>query len=419
MIETLAQLLESFLNKEVTSLDTQVTKHGPSIGAMYEGLTKEILNKTIFDGLDLRVVSGFVVGKDNSESRQIDCMLVFGDGERLPFTDMYRYNIRQVIAVIEVKKTLYGGELDEAYWNLNSVKIRRDHEMYNYNLFYDAYTSIVRNHPPKYDELDQIPFWKQYIYHMLSVEAFTPLRIIVSYHGYKSEHTLRTGFINYISGKKGDFGPVGLPNLIICDKYSLVKMNGMPYSSPVNNEQWVLYASYPSRPMLLLLELLWTRLSYQFKIDSGIFGDDFDEELLRPLLLAKARPVGAYGSWDYREYVISKKELDRMITLRKWKPVELSESEAFIVVSLLDNSKINVTDIWFKDEVKKLKHPIQDVLLRLRNRNIISVEGNIIELLTDQCDLAFFPNGKIYAGENKTGRLSRWIFKEMMLNDSL
>lgn len=76
------------------------------IGDMYEGLTSELLNKSIFEGLDLRIASGKVKNNSGFLSSQIDCMLVVGDGDNIPFTNKKVYHYSQVIAVLEVKKIL-------------------------------------------------------------------------------------------------------------------------------------------------------------------------------------------------------------------------------------------------------------------------------------------------------------------------
>jgi len=50
---------------------------------MYEGLTRDILDRAIPASLDLRIVDGFVE-LDGALSPQIDAMLVTGGGRELP-----------------------------------------------------------------------------------------------------------------------------------------------------------------------------------------------------------------------------------------------------------------------------------------------------------------------------------------------
>ena len=69
MINTVVDLLESFRTQEVKLLDQQGIQHGPSIGSMYEGLTHSILNRAVFENLDLRVVQGFIMNPEGNQSK--------------------------------------------------------------------------------------------------------------------------------------------------------------------------------------------------------------------------------------------------------------------------------------------------------------------------------------------------------------
>jgi len=121
MIKTVAELLEKFLEYERKALDSQSITHPPTIGAMYEGLTKDALSRVLPINNTLSVTSGFARGADGKLSKQLDCMLVSGEGEAVPHTGFKVYEIHQVIAVVEVKKELYKNDLAEGLDNLQSV----------------------------------------------------------------------------------------------------------------------------------------------------------------------------------------------------------------------------------------------------------------------------------------------------------
>src|SRR5687767_11023058 len=122
MIKTLGEMLEQLRQAEAKRLDAVDIKHAPTIGAMYEGLTHDILDRAIPPGLDLRVVSGFAVDGKGGTTGQLDCMLVRGEGTPVPFVSgMYQWHIQDVLAVLEVKKELFGSELGDAYDQLKSV----------------------------------------------------------------------------------------------------------------------------------------------------------------------------------------------------------------------------------------------------------------------------------------------------------
>ena len=67
------------------------------------------------------------------------------------------------------------------------------------------------------------------LYHTLVMEHLSPIRIVLGYHGYQSEAALRKCMIDFLSddnlGGKG-FGVASFPQLIISDKFSLIKLNG-------------------------------------------------------------------------------------------------------------------------------------------------------------------------------------------------
>ena len=80
-ITTIAGLLKEFVLAETEILNNQDIRQPITIGTMFEGLTETILNKSIFGGLNLRVIkNSFIVGCDT----EFDIMLVEGDGEKTP-----------------------------------------------------------------------------------------------------------------------------------------------------------------------------------------------------------------------------------------------------------------------------------------------------------------------------------------------
>ena len=87
MINTIYELLSLLKDKGIAEIEPYLSiQHNPTIGDMYEGLTKILTDKAIFKGLDLRVTSGKIKNIYGVLSRQIDCMIVVGDGEKIPFT---------------------------------------------------------------------------------------------------------------------------------------------------------------------------------------------------------------------------------------------------------------------------------------------------------------------------------------------
>ena len=56
-IDTLSDLLGAFVDSQNKVLDAQNIKHPTTIGAMYEGLSKDVLQSALFKGIDLKVIT--------------------------------------------------------------------------------------------------------------------------------------------------------------------------------------------------------------------------------------------------------------------------------------------------------------------------------------------------------------------------
>ena len=87
-------------------LGAQKITHTVTIGNMYEGPTRELLDKAISSALDLSVAHGLIEDAHGDQSREIDCMLVDGPGREIPHTTRRIYALADVVAGVEVKKSL-------------------------------------------------------------------------------------------------------------------------------------------------------------------------------------------------------------------------------------------------------------------------------------------------------------------------
>jgi hypothetical protein len=121
MIRSISELLKSFIDEESKKLDEFELKHGPTIGEMYEGLASDVLIKTIPEELNLKTTTGVIYDNTGLMTGEIDCMLVRGEGIQIPYTNSYKWHIKDVIAVLEVKKTLYSAELKDSFTHLKEV----------------------------------------------------------------------------------------------------------------------------------------------------------------------------------------------------------------------------------------------------------------------------------------------------------
>ncbi|WP_417266108.1 DUF6602 domain-containing protein [Brumimicrobium sp.] len=426
MIKSVADLLKGFLEKETQLLKSyDIVKHPGIIGDMYEGLTKEILHKSIFDGLDLRICAGKIKNSKNNFSGEIDCMLVVGDGEKIPYTDKFIYDSSKVVAVIQVKKNLYSKDLKDSFTNLKSVvdiTEERDGEKFHSNLLRTAYRAICQTELPNRSDLEKLPFEKQMLFHILTLEAFYPARIVWGYNGFKSEYSLRNSMINFLEKnistkdeKIRGFDPLGFPNLIICENNSLIKNNGIPFAYPIDKDLWWPFlASSPENPVYFFLEVIWTRLHFMYGISSEIFGEDLKVDELHGFLLAKAKKTKKNVGWEYMHIDLTKEELEKPLDETEWEPSFLDNCQFVIINKLCKKEELKYFDDKELEEfVKKSGYTLKSFAESLKATGLVDIENGTFKLITDQCLCGISSTGKYFAGENKTGRVERWSKNEM------
>lgn len=411
MINTIADLLLQIKEREIELIKKyEIIDHPVLIGDMYEGLTKEILSKAIFTALNIKVVSGKIKNSKGALSSEIDCMIVTGEGDKIPYTEKFIYDYKNVIAVIEVKKNLFGNSLNDSYQNLKSVKeIGEDDESEELlnnlqRILYDAWLLIFRKELPKRKDLDTLSEEEQYTYHTFFMEHIFPIRIVFGYNGYSDEFALREGFkklLNNSKGKKG-FGYASLPNLIICKNNSLIKINGMPYAAPVdkNTGFWPIIFSSKTNPLYNLLELLWTRISYKFNTGSHIFGFDNDLEIGKALLLCRMVITPEIKGWEYMTLDFSREELEKIGEQKiPWEPHYLSKKEFDTIAFLANHSEISITDKSLNEET------IDSLVIK----NLVFIENGKMRFLTKACKFAILPDGTYCAGENIDNQFDKWL----------
>lgn len=421
MLRTVADFLEAMIIQERKRLPKFAQIQHPGLfGSMYEGLTKALLDRAVFEGMDLRVVSGMVRNSEGILSRQIDCMVVLGDGEQIPHIDEFIYPFEKVVMVVEVKKTLYGADLADAmelfhqFWE-DVAEVQNPQSL----LFRDAWRALFKRNLPLPKDAENLPFHEEMIYHTLRCEAILPVRVVFGYEGYKDEYTLREGFVGYLDGlvkrppeTRLRFNINTFPNLIVCRNASLVKLDGMPYSGSVDERGWWWWmGSRRLKPFHVLLELLWTRLDYLLKIGPDIFGEDLETDTLSPFLACRAEQNGAQQGWRYENLKWSREKLAGASEHEAWHPAVLNELEFELVNRLCQGVAVNLKDPGLLARLKREGQTVESVTKSLNEKMLTMVDGDSLKLITDQCSCMILPDGRFVAAENKSGRLMRYALK--------
>ncbi len=416
MIKTVSQLLEKILVAENEALQKQNIKHRPTIGDMYEGLTKALLDHAIPSSAQLDVSAGFITDQDGNLSPELDCLLVSGSGEEVPYTDKRKFLIDDVIAVIQVKKNLYAADIEDGYNNLLSIMKFQPTRSVRAVLLQDAFQSITRRPLPQRTDVEKLPLELQMIYHALVVELAAPVRVILGYNGFKSHSRFRQSFVDYLSANsdgqpRRGFGPTSFPNLIVCGQFSLVKCTGMPFIAPLDEDLfWPFYCSSVENPLELLLQLIWTRLVYQKQLDPSVFDEDVWLSTVKRFLSARlATTKEGQRGWAYLVTSASDEDLQVTSAARLWEPVFLDRTQFVVMNRLCNQGQVDLSDTTLNSFLEENDWDIESFVKSLNSAGLAARDEDTLVLLTRGCACVILPDGRFAAGENLAGQLTRWL----------
>lgn len=424
MIKTVAELFAALRDKELEVIDQfPDIKHPVMIGDMYEGLAKELMSRTIFDGFDLRVVDGKIRGKDGALTDQLDCMIVVGDGARLPHTEHYVYDIGQVVAVIEVKKALYAKQLLESFENLRSVAERADEQLFRRRRITMPFRTVTGVDVQSEEQVSQLPRWQQAVYDNIIGNALVPARIALGFFGYASEASLRQGFISVLESNASPdsnepvagFGPTSLPDVVVAGANAIVKLHGMPYAARTDKDCWVVFGSIRNNSALAMLEVIWYRLAVRFDLSASIFGEDLEQERVSPLIFATFREddQGRAG-WEYNALELSEHELLGLPSIVPWKPFVLDNLQFALVNYLCVHELIGVPSDQLESFCETYEQSEKQLIQRAKESGLIYLAVDAtLRLNTDSCLCGIDPELGFVAAENEDGRFERWMLKRI------
>ncbi len=425
MINTLADLLIEVRDAERKIIDARGIKHRPTIGKMFEGLTQSLLNKAIFSGLGLKVINNSFIRIDQKTvSQEFDIMIIDGEGNPIPYTSgQFEVKIEQVIAVIQVKKTLNPQQLEEGYLNLKNVFDISDFDTTTtsqFEMFSDSYQAIagesviIRN--KLRNQFSSVTH--EALFHTLRWEAFLPVRILFSYDGYKTERGIRDAFYNFLTSHKSSaeiqvhgFSPLHFPNLIISGNSSIIKNNALPYVGSMIENCWPFYVSTFGNPMLQLIEILWTRISYRYGLDPAVFGEDLMLEGVNVFLTGNMVNVNGLRGWNFDYKNISHNRLSNITGDIDWKPTKLTNAQHHIIAYLCKNGSLLINKI--NTCLRNVGLSVEESVFvkELTETGLIYIKDyKAITLSTKRCQTVITKDG-IFGADNKTDRLSRWIEK--------
>jgi len=421
VILTAGEFLLGLKDAEASKLRDVGISHAPTIGKMYEGLSKDLLGRVIPGELGLQIVSGFVVDGFGGMSGQIDCMLVRGHGERVPHTDDFIWQVKDVIAVFEIKKTLKGEDLADAIAHLNRV---RDLESNYFQSLRgsnrDAYTDAALESGYRafaemtgvvatYENEASLPFELRLIFHSVVLEPFKFIGVILGFHGFQTEKGFRKALVSELLGRLATrgYGPGSLPQLMISGDYSLCKANGQPFSIPLVDGKWPVCFSSAVNPLHLLLEYVWTRLGREFHV-GGMWGNDLHIETPHPLLFAAPVQQDGRSGWTYEHLDLTESQLRALDDFDDWEPCQLTFEQAAVIKLLCDGGTVGTDTAEYTQMAATAGLSPGQITRSLVDTHLVAVADGELRLISQWCNLVTF-RGQIFAADNNTGRLTRWL----------
>lgn len=415
MITSFAEFLEQLQAREAKILAAETVRHAPTIGDMYEGLARELVERAIPEELNLRLLDGFVLGVDGNHSHQTDAMLVMGSGGRqLPKTDKWEWPIADVLAVFEVKKNLYSKDLVDGINKMRSISLQQKELLGSKNNKVHlapsnrAFARLMGRFPNN-NELDDLASTDGEILRTIAHEQLAPVRVVFGYEGYSDEHGLREGFLDALEGvPDGVAGPTVLPNLIICRRNALLKMNGHPYISPgLSDGQWDVFGSTHENPMVLLLELLCTRLSNEFHAQFPV-DDTLEMEAIAPLLSGKPVINGDSRGWMLYAKSLTKEQLSQ-VSGDRWAPFEVTLKENVLVIMAMDRGGFDLDDEELLNAAIKSGTNLKVFADRLVEARLFSWKSSTVaHPIVDNIFQAITPDGRFWLSSNND-LMQLWI----------
>jgi hypothetical protein len=232
------------------------------------------------------------------------------------------------------------------------------------------------------------------------------------------------------------FSPLNFPNLIICDKFSFIKANGIPFVPPIiditkhieiferlgndipntirSNPKnwWGFYNSSNKNPVYFLLEIVWTRLEYMFGVRVEIIEDDALIDNFHSFILGKFSQIEETLGWQYFYIPASNEYLKKPIVDKKWEPVFINKAQFDVFRLFAGIDKINFkNDLEFRKILEEDGGELDAFVQGLKKTGLIDTEGDSIFLITEKCVCGISSDRKYFVGDDKTGLVTRWFQK--------
>lgn len=139
-----------------------------------------------------------------------------------------------------------------------------------------------------------------------------------------------------------------------------------------------------------------------------------DIEHFIPLIKGNAFRSSDKMGWNYNFFQFNEDELKEFDSSYKWEPVYLTPLQFDIINILCKKDFEEIDDPEFVKFVTSEGDSLGNFLKSFLETGLVGIDGKKLQLITEKCQPAILPNGQYIAAENNSGRLTRWLFKNII-----
>ena len=203
-----------------------------------------------------------------------------------------------------------------------------------------------------------------------------------------------------------------MPDLIICNNSSIIKINQQPFQiRSFNDGFFTLFASGTRNPVYYLLMMLWYKLQFRYNLSPQIWDfDTYSTEQMKIYMLTKLVKVYENDAikigWAYNYIPMTDEELSNIPPDEDWAPFSLSK-ESFIVAM-----QFNHTDKI--DDITKIGIPadkFDKIIKELTKTRLFILDGHTL-ICNAKSLLTCIHGGNNYVCDNNDGDFNIWLNKQ-------
>ena len=245
------------------------------------------------------------------------------------------------------------------------------------------------------------------LYHVLVVMHALPLRVVFGYDGFKRHEKFREALTSYLTAHTGNrgFGINSLPDLIICDNYSILKCNFQPVQTTYQAGKFPILVSGTKNPLYYLISMIWAKLQIRFNLPEEIWGYEDELDSFFPYLNTDLNIQK--GGWEYAVISLSEGELHKTPPAVKFSPKIVSKDVFVLANYLCNHDYVDLVTFGFKNE------ELDSIKDELNKTSFFEINDNTVNLITISLKCVIIPTGEYVIADDVDGELTRWICRFM------